>query len=153
VGQTGTPGAWAFTDTAGSPGAACKYNGGGTAGGTYLTGIRLRGDIQLWGTHPGLRSVGYRPILEHRIEGVWVQVRKGTLVTGAASLTDPLALAGNRTNVPLVPDQTSPFRLKVKLIWYRKDASVEGTRTILVQQYLRRDGGTAGRCAGFVSDL
>ena len=52
IAHTGTPGSWVLPDTAGNPAARCSYNGGGVAGGTYLTGIRLLNDVELWGTGP-----------------------------------------------------------------------------------------------------
>ncbi len=151
--RTGDPGAWAVRDSAGDPAARCSYDGGGVAGGTYLTGIRLRNDVKLWGTTATFRSVGFRPIIQHKVDGAWVTVKKGTLITGNATASAPVVLSGGLTSVPVSVQPKRPFRLVLKLIWYTATASVKGTRVILVDHHLPRDGGTAARCAGFVSDF
>jgi hypothetical protein len=153
IGHTGHPGSWSLVDRASEPGAKCSYVGGGTAGTTYLTGIKLLRGPEVTGIHSGLRSVGYRPIIQHRQGGTWVTVRRGTLLTGQASRMHPLALPGIRTAVPVVasPDR---FRLLVRLYWYRLDASVEATRTIAVDSYARSiRPGVASSCVGAVSDV
>lgn len=151
--RTGSPGAWALPDSAGNPAAACSYAGGGTAGGTYLTGIRLRNDVEIWGTGPDLQSVAFRPIIEHKVSGVWKKVKKGTLISGNASGASSVVLSGGLTTFGVTTQPKHPFRLVLKLIWYTGTASDAGTRTILVDSHMRRDGGVSGRCAGFVPDL
>lgn len=153
IGHTGHPGGWSLVDRAAEPGGRCSYEGGGTAGTTYLTGIRLRHGPVITGTHTTLRSVGYRPIIQHRQGGAWVTVRKGTLVTGQASKTHPVALPGRRTAVPVVTPPNR-FRLVLRLFWYRADASVEATRTVVVDSYARSiRPGVASSCQGAVSDM
>jgi hypothetical protein len=153
ISHTGSPGSWVLPDTAANPAAKCSYNGGGVMGGTYLTGIRLMNDVEIRGTTAGLRSVAFRPIIQHKVSGVWKTVKKGTLVSGNASLSSPVVLSGDLTSFGVTQQPKNPFRLALKLIWYRADASVQGTRTILVDSYVRRDGGVAGKCAGFVSNF
>lgn len=150
---TGSPGSWVLPDTAGNPAARCSYVGGGVAGGTYLTGIRLRNDVELWGTGPDLQSVGFRPIIQHKVGGIWKNVKKGTLVTGNASGASSVVLSGGLTTFGVTTQPKQPFRLVLKLIWYTGSASDAGTRMVLVDSYVRRDGGVGGKCAGFVSDF
>lgn len=150
IAQTGHPGTWSLVDRAAEPGGRCSYEGGGTAGSTYLTGLKLRHGPEITGLHTGLRSVGYRPIIQHLQGGSWVTVKKGTLITGQATSTDPVALPGKLTRVPVL---TSPnrFRLLIRLFWYRANASVEGTRTLVVDSYIRFGGtGVASDCKGRV---
>ncbi len=101
----------------------------------------------VWGIHSGLRSVGYQPIIQQWKNGAWVNVHKGTLVTGPASLTHPAALPAERTPLPPVSNP-SQFRLVLKLIWYRADASVEATRRVVVDSYARLTGGVGSSCKG-----
>jgi hypothetical protein len=153
IGHTGHPGSWSLVDRASEPGGKCSYAGGGTAGTTYLTGIRLRHGPEIRGIHLGLRSVGYRPIVQHRQGGAWVTVRKGTLITGQATSSTPVALPGERTSVPVVASPNR-FRLLVRLYWYRLDASVEATRTLVVDSYVRTiKPGVSASCAGAVSTV
>jgi hypothetical protein len=73
--HTGHPGGWSLVDRAAEPGAKCSYVGGGAAGTIHLTGIKLRHGPVITGIHSGLRSVGYRAIVQHRQGGAWVTVR------------------------------------------------------------------------------
>jgi hypothetical protein len=151
--QTGSPGPWTLPDTAANPAATCSYEGGGTAGSTYLTGIRLEDGPEITGTHVGLRSVGYRPLIQHRHGGAWVTVKQGTLITGQATNATPVALPGGLTAVPVTSDPTR-FRLVLKLIWFRPNASVEGTRMVVVDQYVRfGDLGVGSSCKGRISTV
>jgi hypothetical protein len=153
VAHTGHPGSWSLVDRAAEPGAKCSYVGGGTAGTTYLTGIKLLHGPVITGIHSGLRSVGYRNIIQHRQGGAWVTVRKGTLITGQASRSHPAALPGERTAVPVV-SSPNRFRLLVRMFWYRSDATVEATRTVAVDSYARTiRPGVGASCAGAVSDV
>ena len=80
-------------------------------------------------------------------------VKQGTLVTGQATNTTPVALPGGLTAVPVTSDPTR-FRLVLKLIWYRLDASVEGTRLIVVDEYVRfGDLGVGSSCKGRISTV
>lgn len=153
VSHTGHPGGWSLVDRAAEPGAKCSYEGGGAAGTIYLTGIKLLRGPEIAGIHRGLRSVGYRPIIQHRQGGAWVTVRKGTLVTGQASRSRAAALPGIRTAVP-VTESPNRFRLLVRLYWFASDASVEATRTLVVDSYVRTiRPGVGSSCAGAVSDV
>lgn len=153
IAHTGHPGGWSLVDRASEPGGKCSYAGGGAAGTIYLTGIKLLHGPEIRGIHSGLRSVGYRPIVQHRQGGAWVTVRKGTLVTGQASSSHPVALPGERTAVPVV-ENPNRFRILVRLYWYRGDASVEATRTLVVDSYARTiRPGVASSCAGAVSSV
>ena len=42
----------------------------------------------------------------------------------------------------------NPFRLALKVIWYNADASVQGTRTLVVDDYVRLIGGVGSYCKG-----
>ena len=147
IGHTGSPGDWALTDRPAEPGARCSYAGGGTAGSTYLTGIKLLHGPEIWGIHAGLRSVGYQPTIQQWKGGAWVNVKQGTLVTAPASKSHPVSLPPERTALPAVSNPTK-FRLVLKLIWYRADASVEATRRIVVDSYVRYAGGVGSSCKG-----
>ena len=153
IGRTGTPGGWTLPDRAADPAARCSYTGGGVLGGTYLTGIRQLNDVEIAGTTTGLRSVAVRPIIQHRVSGTWVTVKKGTLVSGNASRSSAAVLSTGLTSFGVTQQPKNPFRLVLKLTWYRADASVKGTRTVLVDSYVKRDLGVGSRCAGFVSDV
>jgi hypothetical protein len=147
IGHTGSPGAWGITDRPAEPGAKCSYAGGGTAGSVYLTGIKLLHGPEITGIHHGLRSVGYQPIIQQWKGGAWVNVKKGTLVTGQASSSHPVALPGERTALPPVTNPTK-FRLVLKLVWYHLDASVEATERVVLDSYVRLAGGVASSCKG-----
>ena len=97
--------------------------------------------------------MGFRPLVQPRIGGVWKTVKKGTLVTGNASGASSVVLSGGLTSFGVTAQPKNPFRLVLKLIWYTGTASDAGTRLVLVDSYVRRDGGVAGRCAGFCSDF
>lgn len=150
IGHTGSPGGWYITDRAAEPGAKCSYAGGGTAGSLYLTGIKLLHGPQVTGIHDGLRSVGYRPIVQEWLHGAWVNVRQGTMVTGQASRSHPVSLPPGRTPVPADLTSYTRFRLVLKLIWYRNDASVEATRRVVMDSYVRLSGGIGSACKGQV---
>ncbi|MFN8520337.1 MAG: hypothetical protein U0667_13295 [Chloroflexota bacterium] len=153
ISATGHPGGWYLVDRAAEPGAKCSYVGGGAAGTVYLTGIKLLHGPTITGIHGGLRSVGYRPIVQHREGGSWVTVRRGTLITGQASTSTPVSLPGERTQVPVV-DAPNRFRLLVRLYWFASDASVEATRTLVVDSYARTiRPGVGSSCAGAVSNV
>lgn len=149
IGHTGSPGTWGLTDRAAEPGAKCSYVGGGTAGTTYLTGIKLLHGPEITGIHAGLRSVGYQPIIQQWRHGAWLKVRTGTLITGQASSSHPVALPPERTSLPTL-DHPSKYRLVLKLIWYRLDASVEATERIAVDSYVRFAGGVGSSCKGAI---
>jgi hypothetical protein len=55
--------------------------------------------------------------------------------------------------VPVVTKPENPFRLALKVIWYNADASVQGTRVIAVDSYVRLGGGVASYCKGRVIDI
>lgn len=151
--RTGHPGGWSIVDRAAAPGGKCSYLGGGAAGTVYLTGIKLLHGPRIRGIHAGLRSVGYRPIMQHRQGGSWVTVRRGTLITGQASKGTPVTLPGVRTAVPVVASPNR-FRLLVRLYWFRGDASVEATRTLVIDSYARSiRPGVGSSCVGAVSDI
>lgn len=145
---TGTPGGWSLPDSAADPAAACSYEGGGTAGAVYLTGIDLFEGPEITGLHPGLRSVGYRPIVQHKRNGVWTTVKKGVLVTGQATSANAADLPGELTAVPVVSDPNR-FRLLLRLFWYRADATVEASTTVRVDSYVKyEDAGVGSSCKG-----
>ena len=147
IGHTGSPGVWGITDRAAEPGAKCSYAGGGTAGSVYLTGIKLLHGPGITGIHSGLRSVGYQPIIQQWHNGAWVNVKKGTLITGQASTSHPAFLPPERTALPPVSNP-SKFRLVLKLIWYHADASVEATERVVIDSYVRLSGGVGSSCTG-----
>ena len=148
IGHTGSPGTWGLTDRSAEPGAKCSYYGGGAAGTVHLTGIKLLHGPEITGIHSGLRSVGYQPIIQRLRHGAWVKVRTGTLVTGQASSSHPVALPPERTSLSLT--HPTKYRLVLKLIWYRLDASVEATERIAVDSYVKLSGGVGSSCKGEV---
>jgi hypothetical protein len=156
VAATGSPGAWVLPDSAGDPAARCSYTGGGVAGGTYLTGIKQRNSIKLFGTASNKRPVGVRAIIQHKVSGSWVTVKKGLIYTVRVTLTEPATISTGLTTFGVTEQPGEPYRLMLKLIWYRFDGyepPIDGTRTILVDRYVPRDGGVARRCKGFVSNV
>ena len=74
-----------------------------------------------------------RQLSLHRVRGI--------LQSGNASLSDPVSLPGELTVVPVTTQPGEPFRIVLRLIWYRADASIEGTRMVLVDHHRARDGG------------
>ncbi|MEZ4595979.1 MAG: hypothetical protein R3C32_03555 [Chloroflexota bacterium] len=99
-------------DRAAEPGAKCSYVGG-AAGTIYLTGIKLLHGPEVRGIHGGLRSVGYKPIIQHRQGGAWVTVRRGRLSPARRPRTIGPPC---RASAPPVPVTESPnrFRLLVR---------------------------------------
>ncbi len=151
IGHTGHPGAWGITDRAAEPGAKCSDAGGGTAGTIYLTGIKMLHGPGITGIHSGLRSVGYQPIIQKWAGGAWVNVKKGTLVTGQASTHHTAFLPPERTALPASANSNTKYRLVLKLFWYHTDASVEATQRIALDSYVRlNDDGVGSSCRGRV---
>lgn len=148
VSQSGSPGSVTIVDKAADPGARCSYVDGGAAGGPYLTGIRQRNPVEITGTGAGLQSVAVRPLVQHLVGGTWSTVKKGTLVSGNASLSTTVQLGTGLTKVPVVTKPENPFRLALKVIWYNADASVQGTRILVVDDYVRLIGGVGSYCKG-----
>ena len=154
--QTGTPGAWALPDSAGDPAARCSYDGGGVAGGTYLTGIRLRNDVDAVG-HDRRPPVGGLPAASSstRWTASGSPSRRARSSPATPAVPSSVVLSGRpdvRSAVSVQPKH--PFRLVLKLIWYTGDrVGRRAPGSILVDSYVPRDGGVAGRCAGFVSDF
>lgn len=156
VASTGSPGAWILPDTAANPAARCSYAGGGVAGGAYLTGIRLRNGIEVFGTAATKRPVGVRMIIQHKVGGSWVTVKKGLTYVNPASKTQSTVISPGLTSFGVTDEPKEPYRLLLKVIWYHAagyEPDIDGTRTILVDRYIRRDGGVAGQCKGFVPDF
>ncbi len=123
-----------------SPGARCSYAGGGTAGSVYLTGIKLLHGPEIWGIHAGLRSVGYQPTIQQWKGGAWVNVKQGHPRHGPRPAR-VIRCRCRRSARPCQPvSNPTKFRLVLKLIWYRADASVEATRRIVVDSYVRLCG-------------
>lgn len=149
IGTTGHPGIYGLTDRAAEPGAKCSYVGGGTAGSIYLTGIKMRHDLTVYGIHTGLRSVSYRPIVQEYVGGVWKNVHNGTLVSGQARKGHPATLPRENTSVPALTNPTK-FRLVLKITWYRLDASVEATRTVALDAYVKYNDLAGTSCKGRV---
>jgi hypothetical protein len=120
----GTVGDWSLTDTSTQPGGRCAYQG--AAGTFYLDRIRVHGPT-IYGTTSGLRSVGYRILLQHRTATGWKTTQRGKLISGAASLMQPVTLPASR--VVRNPDKspnTRRYRAVVKIIWWNQHARVQG---------------------------
>jgi hypothetical protein len=150
---TGSPGAYTVVDKAADPAGRCSYVNGGVAGGLYLTGIRQINPVELSGTGASLQSVAVRPLVQHLVSGHWSTVRKGTLISSQASLTHSVSLTTGLNRVPVATRPQNPFRLALKLIWYYADASVRGTRVVVLDSYARLGGGVGSTCQGFVSTV
>ena len=120
-------------------------------------GIRLRNAVELWGTGADLQSVGFRPLIQHLVGGVWTTVKKGTLVTRQRQrrVVRGPAPAGLHRVARRHAQPENPFRLVLKLIWYTADASVQGTRMVARGQLRppgRRRGQPAARGSSRTSD-
>lgn len=153
VSQSGSPGAWDLPDSAANPSSRCGYNGGGVLGGTYLTSIKLIQNVEIFGTSGSKRSVAYRLIIQHKQNGSWHTVKKGTLVSGQATSGSAAVLPPTKVSFGALKQPKNPFRAQVKMIWYAADASVQGTRIIALDSYVQRDLGVGSKCKGFVSDF
>lgn len=149
VSHTGTIGAWSITDTAGSPGVRCVYEG--AAGSWYLQKVKVPAPT-IYGTSSHLRSVGYRLLLQYKTASGWVTSQKGPLISGPASTSTAATLTGsNIVRNPGLSPNGRKYRVELKLIWYRANASVQGIAYVLVD-HLRRgyDGSVGATCKGQV---
>ena len=152
IAMTGSPGAWSFPEAIGTPGATCEYEG--AMGSSYLTRFAIEVSPRMLGWSAAVLSVGYRPVLQSFTGGAWTTVKYGVLHTANASSASYVALPVASMKVP--PDVAAAggtLRLALRLIWYRADASIRGTRTVVVS-WLRQLNGTVGTaCAGRIQNV
>ena len=94
--------------------------------------------------------MGYQPIIQKWHGGAWVNVKKGSLVTGQASTHHTASLPPERTALPASANSPTRYRLVLKLLWYHTDASVEATERIALDAYVRFDDGVGSSCKGQV---
>lgn len=156
IAQTGSPGAWLYPESIGTPGAACLYDG--AMGSSYLYRIRMGAGVRIMGVSAALRSVAYRPVLQKLVGASWTNVKYGVLHSATATNAGYTTIAPAAIAVPAAPDaSTATYRLALRLIWYNADATVGGTRTLVVSWHRRPAAGggtiTGVSCVGRFSNL
>lgn len=137
INDGGTPGKAAFTDTDGTPGARCQYR---PASGRFLTGMAL-GHVNVsalkvfgsLGDRP--QQVGAQVWLRQKKDSAWVRRAGGEVLTGQATGTVPVTLDPDLVSVPRGARPEGIWQAVVKVIWYDRDASVDGWRTYVIDEY------------------
>jgi len=150
LGHWGHIGHYAIEDTAQAPGAVCRYDSG--AGSHDLASIRV-GSIAMWGLRNELQQVGYRLLLQQRIDGVWATVVVGPLRTAMAEKDVGNGVAASR--VDRDPEQLpndARYRSVLRLLWFANDdLSVEGRTRVRIDHHERTfDGSQGAACRGQV---
>jgi hypothetical protein len=136
VGSSGTPGSYSWEDTAAHPAGLCDYNGGGTAGHTYLVRIKVKPPTNvLWphDTESNAGTVGFRVKLQHLSAGAWTTVNMGSEATATATEDSPAAFGGR--SVYWAGPNTGRDRAVAVLSWYNPDMSVLGRVSVAIDHY------------------
>lgn len=136
VASSGSPGAYAWTDTAAHTGGYCNYNGGGTAGHVYIAYVRVNApNTVFWPTGQADTSgtVGFKVILQHRSGGGWHNVNTGTEAFATASTTSSASFPARR--VAWAGPNTGHDRAKVVLTWYDAQQWTVGRAQVVIDHY------------------
>ncbi len=133
----GTPGKAVFTDTERTPGARCQYR---PESGRRFQGLALGhinvASLRVYGSRGDRpQQVGIRVWLLQQEDGVWVRRVGGEIMTGQATSTVPATLDPDLVSVPRRALPEGIWRATVKVSWYDRDASADGWRTYVVDEY------------------
>ena len=148
IGHWGHTGDYAIEDTAADPGAVCRYDSG--AGSHFLRSIRAR-PIAMWGLRDELQQVGYRLLLQQRIDGGWKTVVVGPLRTSMAEKDVGNGLTGSTViRDPKRLPNGGRYRAVLRLLWFANDdLSVEGSVRVRIDHHERSfDGSSRATCRG-----
>jgi hypothetical protein len=154
VASSGTPGSYAWTDTVAHPGGFCNYNGGGTAGHTYITYVRVNAPNHVYwpaGQSTSSGTVGLKVVLQHKSGATWHNVNTGSEVFSTASTSVSASFPAARVawNGPI----TGHDRAKVVLTWYGTPSNV-GRAQVVIDQYRNgHDGITRSYCPVVFNDF
>lgn len=119
VNSSGAHGSYSWTDSAAHPAGHCNYAGGGTAGHTYITYIKVKAPTTVfWPTGTGTSSgtVGFKVILQHLSGGTWTNVNTGSGAFATATTTTSASFPARR--VAWAGPNTGKDRAKVVLTWH-----------------------------------
>jgi hypothetical protein len=137
INDAGMPGKAVFTDTERAPGARCQYRPesgrrfqGLALGHVNVAAIRVYGSR---GDRP--QQVGIQVWLQQQEDGVSVRRAGGEILTGQATSTVPVTLDPDLVSVPRHTRLEGVWRAIVKVSWYDRDASVDGWRTYVIDEY------------------
>ncbi len=136
IGSSGTPGAWSWTDSAAHPAGICDYTGGGAAGHTYMTHLKVKAPATVFwpaGTGSSSGKVGFKVTLQHLTAGVWVNVTTGSEAIATAK-RHTSAMFGTR-GVPRAGPLTGRFRGLAILTWYTPSMAVLGRVRVVIDHY------------------
>ena len=139
---TGSAGHYSFTDTAGSPGARCIYQG--AAGSQNFDRMTVTAPTIYWPSGDAFPNgtVGWRIRLQHYNAGVWTTVRHTAEFRNTATKTVPAVLS-NRT-ISWAPPHNQKYRAVVVVRWMTPDATTIGSALVRIDHYRHGYDGTVG---------
>lgn len=144
LGHTGTVGVHSLTDTSGKPGARCSYNFNSMLGLGKLKSITVRPPNMSAVAGRTSQIIGWQFTIQRRFVGsstgpwknIYRSIRQTTSIGGSgdsggfSSLTAPISLPSNEGETG-----EHYYRVIVKMFWYHKDESVQGTARNRVDFY------------------
>ena len=159
-GTTGSVGNYLFTDASGHVGATCKYTADQNQSNSYwITRITAKPPSVWWpdrnsnsNTEHG--KVGWRFIVKYN-NGGGFHVETRSSIQKATAYEDSQQPYGSSTKAPFTKMTVSfkgkartsvaQWRVVVKVFWYRKNGTVQGTATHTVQYYNEHYAGQTGQ--------
>jgi hypothetical protein len=139
---SGSAGHYSFTDSVGSPGARCIYQG--AAGSQNFDRMKVNAPTIYWPSANAFPNgtVGWRIRLQHFNAGTWTTVRQSKEYRGFATKTVAASL-GDRV-IAYAPPHTQKYRAVVVVRWMTPDAETIGSATVLIDHYRRGYDGSVG---------
>ena len=135
VAHHGPQGHYSFTDTAGSPGATCKY--GHSAGHHEFNSIRVNGPSVNWLTTSAFNSGAVRLTirLQHWDGSAWSTVAHTSESQVFASKAHAQTFPAKTVHWNGVSPHTYRFRAEAFIRWVTPDATTIGSVTVLLDHY------------------
>jgi hypothetical protein len=136
AGSSGMPGPYSWTDTSSEPAGLCDYEGGGTAGHTYIVRVKVSAPTTVLWPHDASSNagtVGFKVKLQHLSGGTWHHVNTGSEATSTAT-EDSSAAFGPRSVYWAGPN-TGRDRAVAVLTWYNPDMSILGRVSVVIDHY------------------
>ena len=143
---------YSFTDTVGSPGARCNYQG--AAGSQNFDTARVKAPRIYWRSSPafgstGSGTVGWRIKLQHWDGHEWDTVRTTSEVRNLATTTTPAPFTARK--VAWAAPHDRKYRVLVKIRWLTPDDEVIGSVVVRIDHYRRSyDDSVGSACKAVV---
>ena len=148
--HSGHRGHYSFTDTVGSPGARCVYQG--AAGSQNFDHARVKAPKVYWptsGVPASSGTVGWRLKLQHWDGHEWDTVRTTSEVRNWATTTTPAPFSSR--SVLWAAPHDRKYRVLVKIRWLTPDADPIGSATVRIDHYRRTyDDSVGSACKAVV---